>query len=143
MVGALNQLHGVGGQAGLRQGLAHRSGEDAVGLYRLRAALQDDRIAALQGNGRRVRGYIGTGLVDDGDDADGNGDPADLQSAGHGAALQNPPDRIRQSRRFTEPIEHIIEDLLRDLEPFLEGGGESGRGDQVLRIGVEEFSLDL
>ncbi len=63
--------------------------QDGVGAHRGGRAAQDDRVAGLQAQRRRVDRDVRPRLVDDGDDAERDADLADVQAVGEPPALDD------------------------------------------------------
>ena len=77
-----HKLRGFGGQASLHHGVLERLRQGRVGMQGLAATAQDHGIASLDAQDGRVNGDIGAGLVNHGDDAEGNAHLAHQQAVG-------------------------------------------------------------
>ena len=75
----LQELEPGVGQAGLFAGGGNRLGEDAIGVGRFAAALEQDSVAALEAEGGDLYEGVGARLEDDADDTDGAGDFVERQ----------------------------------------------------------------
>jgi len=100
------ELPAVGTQVGdglpRQSRLDHRAldhlGEDAIGVHRRGAATEDDRVARLETQGRRVDGDVGARLVDHRDDAQRHPDAAHLHPVVEPPALDDLADGVGQRR---------------------------------------------
>ena len=90
-------------------------------MVRLRAALQDDAVPALEAEGEGLDGHVGAGFVDHEDHADGDPHPADPESV---RSLPHPDDLahgVGKGRHVREARRHLIDDLSVDPEPVNHG----------------------
>ncbi len=97
-----HQLHGVGRQAGVGQGVRQDAMQGDVGMHRLAAAAQDDGVAALDAQAGRVHRHVGPRFVDEKDHAERNADFVDLQTVGPDGAGANLSHRVRQGRHLAQ-----------------------------------------
>ena len=107
-IGAADQLHRLGRQADVAQPGRDQPRQQAVALYRLRAATQDCRIAALDAQSGGVDRDVWAAFIDDADDADRHAHPADPDSGRLGTQLVDCADRVRQLDHSFEPGRHLL-----------------------------------
>ena len=101
-----DQLHRVGRQAGSLRGLAEHGHDRGVGAAGARGAPQQHGVAALEADAGRVGGHVGTGLVDDPDDAERHAHLAQLEAVGEGRAADHLADGVGQRRDVAQPVGH-------------------------------------
>ena len=95
---ARHELDDVLGKAGLQRRATQHRHDRRVGAPRARGTAQQHRVAALQADAGGIGGDVGTGLVDDPDDAERHPHLAQLQAVGQGRAAQHLADGVRQRR---------------------------------------------
>lgn len=106
-------------------GLLDQAEEDAVGVGRFFAALQDGTVAALQAEGGDLYQRIGAGFEDDADDADGAGHTVEREPFVELAGERHAIDRIRQSDEAGELCFHVSELSFIEFETLLDGRGDA------------------
>ena len=116
-----NHLDGRGIDILRRQGVLQHSGQGQVRVDGLGTAAQQNAVARLQTQGRRINRDIGPGLVDHADHPEG-----DAHAAHHDAV--RPPDhlrhlahRIRQGRNLLQAADHGGHRLVGEIEPVQHG----------------------
>ena len=126
--GVLHQIHRI-----LRD--AHRSQAGTEGVHngvgtaeRLFPASQDADVPAFQRQSGGIAGDVGAALVDNGNDAHGDGYLLNFQTVLPGVGLQNPPHRVRQRRHLPDALGHPGDALLCQLQSV-----QHDRGDMLLR----------
>lgn len=112
-------------KTGTGGGLLDQAEEDAVGVGRFFAALQDSTVAALQAEGGDLYQRIGAGFEDDADDADGAGHTVEREPFVELAGESHAIDRIRQSDEAGELCFHVSELSFIEFEAFLDGRGDA------------------
>ena len=95
-----------------------------IGMDRLGAAPQDNGVAGLEAQGRRIGGHIGTRLVDDADDPQRDAHLAHHQVVG---ALPHPGDfthRVGQGGHLAQGVGHTGDALFIQHQTVQHGGGK-------------------
>jgi len=95
-----DELDGVFGQPLDPEHAAQDRAQGPVGMDRLGAAPEDDRVAGLQAQGRRVGRHVGARLVDDPDDPQRDPHPAHEQPVGPAPHGRDLPHGIGQGGHF-------------------------------------------
>ena len=141
-VGIVDQLDGALGQC---FAVAERGDEGAVGVDGFLAAAQDGGVAGLEAEDSGVDGDVGAGLVDDGDDADGDADLGDFDAVGAGPGGHLLAERLRERADLAHAFDHGGEGFLGDAETVDERGVEAGLlgGGDVLGVRGEDCFLVL
>ena len=104
--GVLHQLDTVRGQPGFFHRLAHRLSHCRVRMDGLLPAAQNDGVARLQAERRRVRRHVGARLVDDADHAERHAHALDLQAVGTDKPAHHLPDRVLLRRHLAHSLRH-------------------------------------
>ena len=99
---------------GFPQDVAQR----AVGLDGVRPAPEDDRVARLQAERRRVHRHVGPGFVDDGDHPDGHAPFFNRKAVGPRPLLQRLAHRVGQKRDVQKPRSHVLNPPLGERQPL-------------------------
>ena len=81
-VGGLHQLHGIGRQTSILQGLLHQQGQRFVGFNGFRAASQNTSVATFDGQAGRFNGDVGTTFEDHAEHTNGHPHLAHTNAAG-------------------------------------------------------------
>ena len=118
-VGGRQHRHGRRRQAGLLQREGGEARERRARVEGLRAAAQDDGVAGLDAQPRRVARHVRARLVDDRDDAERHAHPADAQPVrahGHPGDLA---DRVGQRGDLAQPLGDGREPLRVEPQPVL------------------------
>ena len=139
-VGRGNQLDGVGGEAGGGERGGDEGGEGGVGVETLFAAAKNGGVAGFQAENGAVDGDVGTGFVDDADDADGDADFADVEPVGAGRFFQQITDGIGEGDDFADGDGEMVKACRCECQPIA-GGRREGRGvgrGEVAGVGGEE-----
>jgi hypothetical protein len=131
-VGGGNQRNGGFGQAFRGERFVQRVGDGVVGVKRLGAAAQDDRVAGFEAEARRVGGHVGPRLVDHGDHAEGHAHPPDLDAAGPRAHVRPLADGIVERGDLPQRVRHLLDALGVEQQPV------DHRVGQVVLVGVGE-----
>ena len=97
-----------------------------VGVERFLAAAEDDRVAALEAQGRGVAGDVGAALVEEQDHADRHAHLLDPQPVGADVAFDRLPDRVDLGGDLLDAVRHRGDALLVQPEPLDQGRLELG-----------------
>ncbi|KAF5044173.1 hypothetical protein DSECCO2_494530 [anaerobic digester metagenome] len=140
-----DHLHAALGQPGRGQGPAQEAAQDLVGVEGLGTAAQDDAVAGLEAEDGRVDGHVGAGLVDDGDDAQGDAHAAHEQAVGpldHALDLAH---RVGQPGHVPAGRGHGVDALVGDAQAVDAGFVEAclPRRVEVLGVGLEYLAAGL
>ena len=106
---------------------------------------QDDGVAALDAQRRRVAGDVGPALVEKQHDADRHADLCDAQAVGANISFDDLPDRIDLSGDLLDAVGHGIDALVVQLQALDEGRLHLrllGRFD-ILGIGGQKLATTL
>lgn len=124
----------------VRGGGPKAPGDGDVGAQSLPAAPQDDGVARLEAEPRRVGGHVGTGLVDDAHHAQGDADPADPEALLHGPHPRHLADGVPERGDLLQSGGHALDARLVERETVQGGRGEPGRVPvlEVLRVLPED-----
>jgi hypothetical protein len=137
-----DHLHAALGQAGAGQGAAQEAAQDLVGMVCFGTAAQDDAVAGLEAKDGRVDGHVGPGLVDDGDDAQGDAHAPDEQAVGAPDHALDLAHGVGQAGHVPAGVGHGVHALLRDAQAvdagFVQPAGAGGF--QVPCVGLENFA---
>ena len=140
VVGHGDELDGVGreplGGAAALEGF----GEGDVGLQGFAPAAQDDRVGGLEAEGRGVHGDVGSGLVDDADDAERDAHLADEQAVGARPAGDFASDGVAQADERADGVDDAVEARVGQVQAVEHGVGEAGvaPGGHVAGVGGED-----
>ena len=116
-VGGGDQLHGPRGKAVRCGGLGQQIDNRPAGMRRFLPAAQNDRVAALDANRRRVRRDVGPRFVDEKDHAQRHTDLADLQPVRPHGRLDDFSDRIAQHGDFFQGRRDLLDPGRRQSQP--------------------------
>ena len=120
----------------LLQGLVQGADDGGVGVDGLLAAPEDADAPGLERQAGGVRGHVGPGLIDDGDDAQGDGDFADHQPIGQGVAAQVPAHGVLELGHGPDAGGHVCDAPDGQTQAVLHDGGDVALGGfQVQCIG--------
>ena len=114
--GVLNESDAVLGEADGLDRRAHCVHDCAVGVDSLLAAAQDNGAACFETESRSVGGDVGTRLVDNADNAHGDGDLLDFQTVFEGSAVEDFADGIGKSRDLGNACRHALDSALVESE---------------------------
>ncbi len=122
--GVLEKLDPVGGEAGGGERFADCPGDRHVGTEGVRRATQDDGVAGHDAETGSVRGHVGTGLVDHGDDTER--DPNSMESH---PVVERPASglsshRVGQRRDTAQTVGHGRYPPLIETQPIDESTGD-------------------
>ncbi len=126
-VGGGNELNGGLGQAAGDQLIGEHAMESLVGAQGFLAAAEDDSVSALDAEGGRVDGDVGTALEDHEDDAERDADLADVESVGTPACGDDLADRVGECGDVEEALGHVVDPAVGQGQAIDGGGGESRR----------------
>jgi hypothetical protein len=140
-----HQLHGLDGQAGACQGLAHQLPQGQVGLDGLRAATQDAGVAALDGQGRRLDGDVGAALVNHAEHAQGDAHLAHADAGGTALDAGHLADGIGHGGQLFAALGHGVDDFPGQAQAVHHGRGQSRRlgGGDVAGVGFRQRGAGL
>ncbi len=137
--GVGHQAHQGGGQVVLGQGLVQGGHNGGVGVDGLLAPRSTQTLPRLEGQAGGVRGHIGPGLVDDGDDPQGDRRFAHLQPVGQNVGAQGPAHGVGQLRHRPDAGGHVGDPALGEPETVLHHRGDGVLGPfQVLGVGGQD-----
>ncbi len=146
-VGGLDELDGVGGDAGVCEALLEDFGDGFVGVDGFLAAAQDARVARFQADAGGIGGDVGPGLKNDGDDADGDAAFFDAEAVGAVVGFDGLSDGVGLGGDFAEALGHGGDFFFGESEAGEEGAGDAvflglGEilgvfGDEVMLVGEE------
>ena len=112
-----------------------------------RAAAQDRCIAGFERESASISRHVGAALVDDADDAEGDGEARDVQAVGTGPVGEDAADGIWEGCDFVQALRDGVDALFIEHQAVDEGGGAvSGAGgfhvagvgcDDAGRVGAE------
>ena len=88
-----------------------------IGENCIAAAFQNYGISGFKAQTERICRHVGTGFVDDSDDAEGNTAFADDKTVWTGEGIQNLSDRIGKRSDLAKPFCHVRNPFLRQGEP--------------------------
>ena len=103
-----DELDGGIGDLGLGQGVGDDGADDHEGFRRLLAALEDGRVAGLNGQSGDVGDYFGTSLEDDEQHADGAGHALQLEIVVQLGTKSDPADGILKVAHVQDALEHVL-----------------------------------
>ena len=132
-IGGLDDLHGIGRQAGAGQAFLDDFCERLVAMDRFRAAAQYRRIATLDAQAGGVDGDVRPRLVNNADDAERHAHLADLDAARTVFHVRDFTDRICQRDNLFKSFRHCADGLVRQRQAVQHGGCEAAgeRGVEV------------
>ena len=119
--GVRHQGQAVPGQAGGLHRVPHDGHEGGVGAVRLLPSPEDDGVARLQAQHRRVHCHVGPGLVDDANDPQGHSPPGEHQAALQGVPPGLLPHRVGQGCHLAHPLHDAGDSLLGQGQPVQQG----------------------
>ena len=96
------------GQAFLFSARLQRLGNRLVRVQRFLAAAQDDRVAGLDAEDRRVRRHVGTRFIDDRDDPDGDAHFDDFEPIGAKPFADLLADGVLQADDIANAFDHAV-----------------------------------
>ena len=135
-IDGLHQLHGLRGQAGLRQRLLHQPRQGLVGGDRFRTAAQDAGIAALDRQAGGLDGHVGTAFVDHAEHADRHSHLPDANAAGLLLQADDLAHDVGHRGQLIASQRHRLDDRRREFEPVDHGRRKSRRDGPLEVVGV-------
>ncbi len=105
-VGGGDELNGCGGKAGLFEGLGGDAGEGEVSAEGFAAAAQEGGVAGFKAEDGGVDGDVGPALKDDGDEADGDAEFADVEAVGARPFGDGGADGVGEGGDFADALGH-------------------------------------
>ena len=144
-VGGGDQLHGPRRNAVCCGGLGQQIDNRPAGMRRFLPAAQNDRVAALDANRRRVRRDVGPRFVDKEDHAQRHADFADLQPVRPHGRLDDFPDRIAQHGDFFQGRRDLLDPGRRQSQPVDRSvaQSETGRRRQISGVARQDVAAAL
>ena len=123
--GILHQLDAVTRQSGGFHCVPHHFGNSLIGAERLFSASENHRVSCLQAQCCRVGGHIGTGLIDDANHAQRDGDFLNAQTIGPHAAFQHLSHRVRLGLYLPHTVSHACNALFIQRQPVHQRTGHT------------------
>ena len=96
--------------------LRQNSSHSFIGLHRLTAALKDNSIAGLQAQACGIRRNVGTCLVNNTDNAQGNANFSNMQTVRQSFTVNNITNRVSQACYLTQAVSHTTDSLGSQLQ---------------------------
>ena len=122
-VGALavgrKQGHQVGRQSLPTEHIADERHGCRVRIPGIAPSLQYAGTTGLQAEGEHIEGHIGSRLVDDADDAEGDAHPCQLHAVGADAVLQDASQRRGERGDRTHVVGYALQAFCRELQPVV------------------------
>ena len=142
-VGGVDDLHGIGRQAGGLQTFLDQRRDGAVGADRFRAAAQDGGVAGFQAQRCSVGRDVRAGFVNDADDAERDAHLADLDAGRLELEFAHFTDRIGQRGDLLDAFGHAVDTFFGQRQAIEHGGFQPGGagGGQVFLVGGDQRSL--
>ena len=126
----LKQIDRIQRNAGkMAKAIAPDGHQRFVGMRRLRAALENDRVAGLQRERRDLRNHFGPRLENDADHAERAGLLVEHQPFVEFGRREPAPQRIGQAGHFTHLRGHLRDAAFGDAQARKHGGGHFARRD--------------
>ena len=104
--GVCNESDALCGKSCGNQTFLQCVGNGECGMKGFLPSAENAGIAAFYRQRRRICGHVGSAFIDNGDDADGHGDPADDHAVGAGHAGELSVHGIGQLRNLTDALRH-------------------------------------
>ena len=120
-VGGFHHLHRLLRQARRFQPLTDAGGNCLVGVDRLGTATQDGGVAGLQTQAGGFTGHVGTGFVNNADDAQRHAHLAHLNTGRTVVHVTNTADRVRQCSHLAQAFDHAVDTRRCQLETVKHG----------------------
>ena len=134
----LDEVHQLRRESRRLQAAVHGRHDGGCRPVRFLAAAQDADVAALEGQHRRVGGDVRAALIDDRDDAHGDGRLPDHQPVWPDDLRKDLADRVREGGDLPHAVRHGFDARLRQAQSVKHDVGDvSLRGVQILRVGRE------
>ena len=108
-VGGGDELHGVGGQAGVGKGAGDERGERGVGVEDFLAAAEDGGVAGFQAEDGAVDGDVGARFINNPDDADGHAAFADVDAVGARPVFERFADGVGERGDLADGFGEVVE----------------------------------
>ncbi len=139
-VGRRHHLRALLRQLRRLQRARHTLREHGVRPRRLLAAAKDDRVPALEAQGRAVDGHVGARLENEQHHADGNRDARQFEAVRTTFFLEDPPHGIGQLRDLPDRRGDRLQAWRREQQAIHHGGGQAGllRIRDILGIGGQD-----
>ncbi|MFM1944882.1 MAG: hypothetical protein RI897_3864 [Verrucomicrobiota bacterium] len=142
-VGGGDDLDGVFGELGqvFLGGIDHDFGDELIGVEGFFTAAEDGGVAGFEAEAGGVGGDVGSGFIDDDDDADGHGDLLEAEAIGSGTFIEGAADGVGEGGDFAEALGHGLDAGVGESEPVEHGLAEAhfGGGGEVFLVGELEF----
>jgi len=142
-VGDRHKLDGRGGQAGGGEAARERRGDGSVGTQRFRTAAEDHGVATLQAETGGIAGDVGTGLVDEADDAERDANLGNLDAVGLRPLAEKLTDGVGERSDLLQAVRARREAFRVEREAVNQRGGLTvglGCGD-IEGVGGKDLGL--
>ena len=141
VLAGFEQVQEARGQAGGGACAGDGVGEDAVGVGRFGAALEEAGVAGFEAEGGDLDEGVGAGLEDDADDADGAGDAVELEVGVHFDGGEGAADGVGELDEAVDAGTDVVELGLVEFEAFEQRGGEVALpgGGQIAFVGGDDL----
>ena len=119
-VGSGNELHGVRADPAFLKGIAKDLCDRDIGIDRIASAFKDHSAARLETQGKCVCRHVGTGFIDNADNAHGNTDLPDLHAVRSCEFFHDLSDRILKLCDLAQPLCDLFDPSLSQCQPVYE-----------------------